>query len=245
MITLRRASERQHDQRNKHEVWRTFSWRSRAEQLADGFGSLEFLDEHRLSPRARVSRKAAGEAETVTYVRDGTIAYHDSTGRSGVIHAGEFQCTTIRRGEQSTETNASRTDSAHFFRASLVPPHAGLEPNQEQRRFGLADRRGGLCVVASPDARKNSLRIQQDALIYSALFDSGQHVAYELSQGRSVWLHLLQGEVALGDIALTSGDGAGLQAERSVSFTAIERTELLLIDVGDLRLTDKIGATRA
>ena len=149
-------------------------------------------------------------------------------GRSGVIQAGEFQRMTAGRGLRHSETNASRTEWAHVFQIWLRPSEAGLEPGHEQKRFSAAERRGGLCVVASPDARRGSLRIHQDALVYSAMLDPGQHVIHELSQGRSAWLHLVQGEVTLGDIVLTTGDGAGVTAEPAVSLTAREETEILL-----------------
>ena len=69
--------------------------------------------------------------------------------------------------------------------------------------------------------------------MYSAMLDPGQHVVHELSQGRSAWLHLVQGEVTLGDIVLTTGDGAGITAERAVSLTAKEETEILFFDLGE------------
>jgi redox-sensitive bicupin YhaK (pirin superfamily) len=65
-----------------------------------------------------------------------------------------------------------------------------------------------------------------------ALLDSGQHVVHELSQGRRAWLHIVEGEVTLDDVVLTTGDGAGLTAERAVSFTATEAAEILLLDLG-------------
>src|SRR5574341_789639 len=46
---------------------------------------------------------------------------------------------------------------------------AGLDPSHEQKRVCAADRRGLLRVVASPDGRRWSMRIHQDALLYSAL----------------------------------------------------------------------------
>jgi hypothetical protein len=42
----------------------------------------------------------------------------------------------------------------------------------------------------------------------------------------------VEGEITLGDVILFSGDGAGLTAERAVSLTAREETEILLVDVG-------------
>ena len=68
--------------------------------------------------------------------------------------------------------------------------------------------------------------------MYSALLDPGQHVVHELSQGRRAWLHLVHGEVILGDVVLTAGDGAGFTGERAVSLTAREDAEILLVDLG-------------
>jgi quercetin 2,3-dioxygenase len=233
MINLRRTHERHHDRRHKREVWLTFHRGDGADPLADGFGSLETLDEDRLPPRRDVPRPRHGDAEVVTYVREGALSYEDSIGRSGVVHAGEFQRRTAGRGIRHSETNASRADWAHVFRIRVRSSHDGLEPDHEQRRFSAAERRGALCVIASPDARRGSLRIHQDVLMYSAMLDPGQHVIHELAQGRSAWLHVVQGEASVGDVVLTTGDGAGVTDERAVSLTAREETEILLIDVGE------------
>jgi hypothetical protein len=56
-------------------------------------------------------------------------------------------------------------------------------------------------------------------------------VVHELLPGRSAWLHLVEGEVTLGDLVLTTGDGVGITAEPAVSATAEERTEILLLDL--------------
>jgi redox-sensitive bicupin YhaK (pirin superfamily) len=232
MITLRRAVERHHDSRRKHEVWLTFDPKDRTDPLADGFGALQILDEDRLSPGADLSRRPDRDAEIVTYVCGGTLAYDDSMGRPGVMQAGEFRRTTAGRGRRQRETNASRNDWAHVFQIWFRPGQAGVDPGHEQKRFSTAERRGELCVVASPDGRRGSLRIHQDALLYSAMLGRGKHVVHALAEGRSAWLHLVEGEITLGDLVLSSGDGAGLTAERAVSLTAREETEILLIDLG-------------
>ena len=235
MITLRRAKERHHDRRCKQDLWLTFYPQDRADPLADGFGTLEILNEDRLPPGAGIPRHPHHDAEIITYVREGALAHEDSMGHSGVIHAGEFQHMTAGRGIRHSETNASRTEWAHVFQIWLRPSEAELEPSHEQKRFCAAERRGMLCVVASPDGRRGSLRIHQDALIYSAMLEPGQHVVHKLSQGRRVWLHLVRGEATLGDVVLTTGDGAGITADRAVSLTAREETEILLLDLGEQR----------
>jgi hypothetical protein len=45
---------------------------------------------------------------------------------------------------------------------------------------------------------------------------------------------VVKGQIQLEDFNLTTGDGAGLSLEMSVSFTAQEPTEILLFDWGRL-----------
>jgi redox-sensitive bicupin YhaK (pirin superfamily) len=232
MISVRRAQARRHDRRHQRDVWRTFDPRDRTNPIAGGFGALELLDEDRLPPGSPIPQQPRGDAEIVTYVREGAVAYEDAMGCSGVIQAGEFQRLTAVQGRRHGEANASRTDWAHVLQIRLRPPEGRLESGREQKRFSAAERRGGLRVVASPDAQRGSLRLHQDARIYSALLEHGQHVVHELLPGRGAWLHLVRGELSLGDLVLTAGDGAAITAERAVSFTAREETEILLVDLG-------------
>jgi hypothetical protein len=232
MITLRRASERRHSRRPKFEDWLTFDPEDRADPLADGFGALELLTETRLAPGTGVPRSARHDVETVTYLHQGVLAYEDSMGHSGVLQAGEFHRVTSGRNLRHSQTNASRTDWAHFYQLGLHPSEAELESEHAQKRFSAAERRGDLCVVASPDARKGSLRVHQDTLICSALLDPGQHVVRELAEGRSAWLHVVDGQITLADSILGAGDGAGITMERAVSLTAREPSEVLLVDLG-------------
>jgi redox-sensitive bicupin YhaK (pirin superfamily) len=231
MISLRLAAERHHDRRLKREVWRTFDPVDRTDCLADRFRALEALDESRLPPRTDVPRRIGGEGEIVTYVREGTVAYGDSTGHAGMIHAGEFQRMITAHGARHSESNASRVDWAHVFQIRMRRSKPGLEPGSEQKRFSAAERRGGLCIVASPDARGGSLRLGQDTWIYSALLEPGQHVVHELAPAHAAWLHVVQGEVTLDDFVLVTGDGAGVITERAVSLTARAGSEILLLDV--------------
>jgi quercetin 2,3-dioxygenase len=232
MLTLRRANERHRDRRPVREAWLTFFPQDRLSALASGFGALQSFDEDRLAPGASVLPHAPGAAEIITYVRAGALAHDDAAGNSGLVQAGEFQRTTVGPGTRPTAKNASPTGWAHAFQIWLRPAQVDWTPGREQKRFSAAERRGVLCVVASPDARGGSLRLHQDAFVHSALLGPGTHVAHELGPGRMAWVHLVEGEITLGDVVLSTGDGAGVTGERSVSLTAREETEILLVDLG-------------
>jgi len=231
MIAIRRVEDRRHVRRRKHEVWMTFFTQDGTDPFARGFGALATIDEKRMLPGASIRFRSRDDTELVSYLLEGALAYEDSTGRSGVMHAGEFQ--HIRSGPRihHSQTNASRTEWARVFHIWLLQSEAELTSSCAQKRFCAADRRGVLCVIASPDGRGGSLRIGQDALIHSAMLEPGQHLVHGLAAGRTAWLHVVSGRVQVGEVVLASGDGAGITAERAVSLTACDETELLLIDL--------------
>lgn len=239
MITLRRDKERLQVQRKKQIVRRSFDPQDRADPLADGFGTLVALDEIRLPPGAGIAPLPLREADVFTYVLEGALAQEDSTGRSGVIQAGEFQRMSTGRRVRYSERNGSQTDWAHVVQLWLRPRVQDGHHPLEQRRFSSALRRGLLCLVASGDGRSGSLSLHQDALIYSAILDPGQHVVHALGPDRSAWVQVLRGEARIDDLVLVSGDGIGVTAELAVSLTAMDgdETEILLLDLPQMAQT--------
>lgn len=233
MITVRRGDERKHVRRRQREAWLTFAGQDQSTLVPSGFGPLTVFEEGRLPPRTSHRKPIREEAEIITYVREGTLAYEDSTGRSGLLSAGEFQRMTAGRGIRYGETNTSPTEWAHVFQLWLRPSVVGLEPGHEQILFSIAQRRGLLRIVASPDGQNGSLLIHQNALLFSTILDRGQHVVHELSEGRCAWLHIVQGTARCGVVTMGTGDGAGIEAEPSVSLTASEETEVLLLDLAN------------
>ena len=231
MIALRRGEERKRLRHRRREAWLTFAPQDQSTLLAAGFGPLTVFEEGRLPPQTSHQKPVPEEAEIITYVREGTLAYEDSAGRSGLLVAGEFQRMTAGRGIRYGETNTSPTEWAHLFQLWLRPSVVGLEPGHEQRLFSIAERRGLLRAVASPDGQNGSLLIHQNALLFSAILDRGQHVVYELSEERCAWLHIVQGTARCGSVTMGTGDGARIEAEPGVSLTATEQTEVLLLDV--------------
>jgi redox-sensitive bicupin YhaK (pirin superfamily) len=65
-----------------------------------------------------------------------------------------------------------------------------------------------------------------------------------LSEGRSAWLHVVHGQVVLGDMLLSAGDGAGISAKPAVTFTANSEAEILLVNLGG-RLTRTLLKSRS
>ena len=229
MIMLLRHSERRQVRCGKQEAWSSV-WAEDHPAPIRGFGVLVAFDELRLAPGNSTEPHADNEAEVVSYVYQGALSQQDSAGYSGVVHAGEVQRMSTGRLIRHKETCVG-SGGVHLFRISLRPSVAGIDREQEQKRFTAAQRRNLLCVVASPDGRKGSLRIHQDALVHSCILEPGHHLVHELEPGRCAWLHMVCGEAVLGDLVLTRGDGVGVADEPSISITAQDDTEILLVNL--------------
>lgn len=232
MITLRRKTDRRLVQQGRRRRWLTFYPPVSGGMNTGRFGLLTDFTEIQLPPGAASTMEPGRAAEQITYLYRGSLAHENSTGVSGVVYAGEFQIMIVGRGVRYKEANPSPVKWAHVFRITLRPSVADLDSVQVQMRFPTAERHNLLCVIASPDGRRKSLKILQDAVICSSILTPGRHVVHELAAGRSAWLHVIHGEIVLKDIILSEGDGAGVEFEPSVSVTAQVDSEILLIDLG-------------
>ena len=122
----------------------------------------------------------------------------------------------------------SSTTWAHLFQICL--PCETVELSHQQRHFTAAERKGRLCLIACPDGSHGSLRLTRDARIYSTVLDAGSHFCHPLAPGRSAWVHVVRGQVKLPSVDLATGDGVGVTEEASVSLTARDKSEILMIE---------------
>lgn len=227
-MRLCRSSERLRDLRLDGGSWYTFHSEHRAEFVA-GFGALRMLNEHRISPGARVPRHLIEVASLVTYVLAGELTCRDSFGRSSVCRAGEFSHTAGLRSIHYSEVNKS-SDIAHVFQLYLLRHNGDSEPTREQKRFSVADRRGGWCAVAAPNGTDGALVVNSGAVVYSAIFGEGQHAVFELPTASRAWLHIVRGDAIVdASSELNAGDGVGFDAGVAVSLRATSECECLLI----------------
>ena len=233
MITLRKSEERRHATNGGQETWRTFDGGNSSDPLQAGFRSLESFNEERLAPGASFEYHPRRDMEILTYVRKGALIQEDPSGGTIALEVGECRRSTARAGTLHRASNGSLTDPAQVFLCCILPDREDSALLSDQRRFSLAERRGVLRLLLSPDGRNASLRLRRDAKMYSSLLETGQHLIHELVAGRGAWLHVVHGSIRLIDHRLNAGDAASLVDEAAVSLTAREPSEILLFDLGN------------
>jgi len=231
MITLRKARERIRTITGGQETWCSFNESNPFDPTRDGFRTLECLREECLAPGAAFEYRVPRNLEILTYVWSGALILEVGGGRKIALETGECHRATAKNGALHRGWNGSRLDTARVFQGLMTPDRSLLQTPGEKRRFSLAERRGILRLLFSRDGRDSSLRLRQDAGVYSSILDPGRRLVHELSSGRGAWLHLVKGRIQLVDQILEAGDGASFVEEPAVSLTARESSEILLFDL--------------
>ncbi len=185
----------------------TFSFGSYYNPKQMGFSALRVINDDEVAPGAGFQTHSHSNMEIISYVLEGRIAHRDSTGNEEVLPAGEFQLMSAGRGIAHSEFNASQRDRLKFLQIWIEPNEFDGEPGYQQKDFGQAH---GLTEVITPDGRNGTLQIKQDATLSQLLLSSGDTLELPVKTGRAYYLHLIEGELALGETTLSPGDGIKL-----------------------------------
>ena len=73
--------------------------------------------------------------------------------------------------------------------------------------------------------------IHQDARILLADVKAGNSLTHECAANRAGWLQVLRGEIAIGEISLSAGDGLMIENMSRLDVTAKQIADLLLFDM--------------
>jgi redox-sensitive bicupin YhaK (pirin superfamily) len=169
--------------------------------------------------------------EIISYVLEGELAHKDSTGTSSVIRPGDVQRMSAGRGVMHSEFNNSQSQPVHFLQIWIQPDVTGIAPEYEQKRFEPEDKRGRLRLVASPDGADGSVRIHQDARLFTGLLDGVERAALEVAPGRRIYVHVARGKVTANGEALDAGDALKLTDTPILSLAGGSGAEVLVFDL--------------
>jgi len=232
MISVRHAAERGTANFGWLDSRHTFSFGDYHDPEQMGFGPLRVINEDRVSPGQGFGTHGHRDMEIISYVLEGALEHKDSIGTGSVIRPGDVQIMSAGTGIRHSEFNHSKTEPVHFLQIWVVPDRQGIAPRYEQKTFPDADKRGRLRLVGSSDGRDGSVIIHQDAKIFAALLNTGDHVTHALPHERRAWLQVVRGTVAMNGQEFHTGDGAAVEDEPTLTVTAkLDGTEILVFDL--------------
>lgn len=231
MITLRRGNERGGGDHGWLNTKHTFSFSDYWDPRWMGFRSLRVINEDYVAPDSGFPTHPHSDMEIITYVLEGQLEHKDSLGNGSVILPGDGQRMTAGRGIRHSEFNPSKKEQVHLYQIWILPEKKGLEPSYEQKTFPAEEKQGKFRLIASPDAKDGSVKINQDARLFVTLLKPGEEVAHSFAKGRHGWLQVAKGAVELNGENLTQGDGAAISDEQKLTLKGTKDSEVLLFDL--------------
>lgn len=231
MITIRKAKERGHFDFGWLNTYHTFSFGDYYDPKHTHFRTLRVINEDFVQPGHGFPTHGHRDMEIVTYILQGALEHRDSMGTGSIIRRGDAQRMTAGTGVTHSEANPSPDTPVHLLQIWIFPSEHGLQPEYEEKKFTDDEKRNQLRLIVSPDGEDGAVRINQDAKIYASLLDERQSVVHTLADGRSAWLQVAAGSVALNEVDLKQGDGAAVSQESTLQVTAKESAEILLFDL--------------
>ena len=227
MITPRYAHERGHAEHDWLDSHHTFSFASYYDPEHMGVSALRVINDDVVKPGAGFATHGHNDMEIISFVKHGSIEHKDSMGHIQSLPAGEFQLMSAGTGVTHSEYNPSDSDTLNFLQIWIQPNQFGIEPGYQQKRFPT----GPMQLIASPDADQGSLLIHQDARLYHIKLDAGQDSALAGLAGRTLYIHMVRGEMEVESTQLSEGDGATLTDINEFKAHSQTGAEALLFDL--------------
>ena len=209
-----------------------FSFASYADPGRDNWGALRVWNDDTIQPGSGFPPHPHANMEIITYVREGAITHQDNLGNKGKTVAGDVQVMSAGTGIGHAEFNLE-PGITRIFQIWIVPDQRGGQPSWGSKPFPKSDRSGRFIALASGLADDTeALPIRANARVVGATLNPGETVEYRFADAsRLGYLVAARGRVTVNGIALDAQDGAAISGELSITVTAEEAAELVLVDV--------------
>jgi quercetin 2,3-dioxygenase len=207
-----------------------FSFGDYVDPKRTSWGALRVWNDDEIAPNTGFPPHPHANMEIITYVREGAITHKDSLGNEGRTEAGDVQVMSAGSGIRHAEYNLE-PGPTRIFQIWIMPGNRGGSPAWGSQPFPKGDRSGRFVTLASGLAEDtDALPLRADARVLGATLKAGQSVDYTLGAQRHGYLVPASGAVEVNGTRIDARDGAAIKDARVIKITAIDDSELVLVD---------------
>ncbi len=209
-----------------------FSFASYHDPERTNWGSLRVWNDDVIAAGTGFPEHPHNDMEIITYVRKGAITHKDNLGNEGRTEAGDVQVMSAGSGVRHSEYNHEDEDT-QIFQIWIIPDERGGAPSWGARPFPKGERSGRFVTLASGFANDDgdALPIRTDARVLGATIKAGESVTYTpRDASRHLYLVPATGQIRIDDVEAEARDGVAITQREAVTITAIEDSELVLVD---------------
>lgn len=207
-----------------------FSFASYYDPDRMGWGAIRVWNDDEIAPNSGFPPHPHKDMEIITYVRKGAITHQDSMGNKGKTGAGDVQVMSAGTGVRHAEYNLE-PETTTIFQIWIMPRADGGAPSWGAKPFPKGDRSGKFVTLASGfEGDEDALPIRADARVLGATIKAGESLTHSVGEGRYAYLVPAVGKIEIDGQPFDARDGAALTGGQTVTITAIEDAEIVLVD---------------
>ena len=207
-----------------------FSFGSHYDPNNMGHGALRVWNDDEIAPQSGFPPHPHANMEIITYVREGAITHQDSLGNQGRTAAGDVQVMSAGSGIRHAEYNLEPVKT-RIFQIWIEPEREGGQPTWGAKPFPKADRSGQFVTIASGiEGDNEALPIRANARVLATTLKAGSKAEYDATRKRHLYLVPATGTVEINGVRVNARDGAAIHDEDKLTITALEDSELVLVD---------------
>ena len=207
-----------------------FSFANYYDPNRTNWGNLRVWNDDIIAPNTGFPPHPHRDMEIITYVREGAITHQDNLGNKGRTEAGDVQVMSAGTGIRHSEYNMEDVET-RIFQIWIVPTRTGEKPGWGAKPFPTGNRAGKFVVLASGyDNDNDALPIRTDARVVAATLKAGESAEYPLGADRRGYLVPAKGAIEIDGVRVNARDGAAISDLAVVRVTAIEDSEIVLVD---------------
>ncbi|WP_295560119.1 pirin family protein [uncultured Sphingomonas sp.] len=208
-----------------------FSFANYYDPKRESWGNLRVWNDDTIAPQSGFPPHPHRDMEIITYVREGAITHQDNLGNLGRTEAGDVQVMSAGTGIAHAEYNREDV-TTKIFQIWIQPTSRGEKPSWGARPFPKGERAGQFVVLASGyENDGDALRIRTDGRVVAATLKAGESADYPLGKDRRGYLVPATGAVEIDGVRVNARDGAAIADQDVLRVTALEDSELVLVDV--------------
>ena len=207
-----------------------FSFANYHDPARMGWGAIRVWNDDEIAANNGFPAHPHQDMEIITYVRTGAITHQDSMGNKGRTGAGDVQVMSAGTGVRHAEYNLE-PETTTLFQIWVLPRARGGQPSWGAKPFPKGDRSGKFVTLASGfEGDEDALPIRADARVLGATLRAGESVEHTVGDGRHAYLVPAVGAIEIDGQRFEARDGAALSGGQTVTITALEDAEIVLVD---------------
>ena len=230
MIDVRTFSSLGHADHGWLDARHHFSFADYYDPARMSWGAIRVWNDDRIGPKTGFPPHPHRDMEIITYVRSGAITHQDSMGNKGRTEAGDVQVMSAGTGVRHAEHNLE-DEATTLFQIWVQTDRPGAEPGWGAAKFPKADRSGRFVTLASGyEEDTEALKINAAARVLGATLAKGESAELSLDPARHAYLVATQGPIEVNGVRAEARDGVAITGVDTVTVTALEDAELVLVD---------------